>query len=114
MQQTIEEMHRDHVPILPPGFELLGSTSVSNNQGMVKFYATAQPKENKLEDVHILTVQGHPEYNEPIISDIVALRLQSGVISAEAAADAERRRYWKQDGIEVLGRTIWGVLGVAA
>ena len=106
-------MHRDHVPVVPHGFELLGSTSVSNNQGMVKFHAGAQ-KGNKLNDVHILTLQGHPEYTEEIITGLVTIRSQSGIISAEAAADAERRRYWKQDGIEVLGRAIWGVLGVAA
>jgi len=106
-------MHRDHVPIVPLGFELLGSTSVSNNQGMVKFHVGTQ-KGKKLDNVHILTLQGHPEYTEEVINGLVTIRSQLGIISPEAAADAERRRYRKQDGIEVLGRAIWGVLGVAA
>lgn len=109
--QNIQEMHRDHVPAVPPTLHLLGSTSISHNQGMVRFLPNTS---RRLEDVQILTVQGHPEYVEGIVSGLVAIRSQSGLIDAETAADAERRKNWRNDGVEVIGKVIWGVLGVTA
>jgi len=111
---NIQEMHRDHVPVVPPSFHLLASTAISNNQGMVRFNnnATDDPLRCSLADVHIFTLQGHPEFTEPIVSALVEQRHASGVIDAEAAAEAERRRFWKNDGVDVCGKAIWSVLGV--
>ena len=49
-------MHRDHVPFVPPGFHLLGSTLGTDNQGMVRFTTTTLNL--TWEDIHILTLQG--------------------------------------------------------
>lgn len=101
-------MHRDHVPYVPPSFHLLGSSPTSYNQGMVRFSSEANPS-NPLPPIHILTVQGHPEYNESIVTALVQERTKSGLISPEAAADAERRRFWETDGVHI-GKVIWRIL----
>ena len=66
-------MHRDHVPTLPQAFHLLGSTDVSNNQGMVRFaYKAPEPGPNEaLPPIHIFTVQGHPEFTKEIVHELV-------------------------------------------
>lgn len=102
-------MHRDHVPIVPPSFHLLGSSPTSYNQGMVRFSSGANPS-TPLPPIQIMTTQGHPEFNEPIVTAIIEQRLQSGSISQEAAADAETRRFWETDGFNVIGKAIWEVL----
>ncbi|KAF8066792.1 class I glutamine amidotransferase-like protein [Lyophyllum atratum] len=109
---NIQEMHRDHVPEVPPTFQLLGSTAVSYNQGMVRFVPGKELGQENLENIQIITVQGHPEFVEGIVSDIVKHRTKSGIMNAEVAADAERRKNWRNDGVTVLGKAVWGVLGV--
>ncbi|KAF8657594.1 hypothetical protein AX16_002175 [Volvariella volvacea WC 439] len=116
---NIQEMHRDHVPEVLPNFYLLGSTSTCYNQGMVQFYpsvssSSSPPSDFKLRDIHIFTVQGHPEFTESIVNSIVEIRRYVGVISDELAQDVERRKYWRNDGVPVIGKAIWGVLGVDA
>jgi len=111
---NIQQMHQDHVPAVPPTFHLLGSTAVSHNQGTVRFMPGTEPDRQDLENVHIITVQGHPEFVEGIVSGIVEVRAKAGIISPEVAADAERRKNWRNDGVPVLGKAIWGVLGVTA
>jgi GMP synthase-like glutamine amidotransferase len=112
--QNIQEMHRDHVPQILPGFHLLGSTDVSYNQGMVRFHSPAiSPTNISLSDVHIFTVQGHPEFTQPIITKIIEARTMQGVIDEATAADAVRRAGLQNDGVAVVGKAIWGVLGVS-
>ncbi|KAK7050442.1 glutamine amidotransferase type-1 domain-containing protein [Favolaschia claudopus] len=109
----IEEMHQDHVPEVPPTFHLLGSTVVSMNQGMVRFDSSREPQSPvALSDIHIFTVQGHPEFNEPILTKLVAARKAQGIIDAATAADATERAYWQNDGVGVVGKAILGVYGV--
>ncbi|KAF8634062.1 hypothetical protein AX17_004326 [Amanita inopinata Kibby_2008] len=111
----IQQMHQDHVPSIPPHFHLLGSTSVSHNQGMVRFRGNTTPasmNDIKIDDIHILTLQGHPEFTKPIVTGLVQLRFANGIIDKETAADAERRQDWPNNGIDVIGRTIWNVIGV--
>ncbi|KAI5826439.1 class I glutamine amidotransferase-like protein [Schizophyllum commune Tattone D] len=107
----LQQMHRDHVPAIPAGFELLGSTPVCPNQGMVQFYegegAATDPRR-----IHILTVQGHPEFTAEIVDKMVDARAASGVIPADTAKDYARRRAWTNDGVTVVGRVIWASLGV--
>ncbi|TEB29686.1 class I glutamine amidotransferase-like protein [Coprinellus micaceus] len=113
---NIQEMHRDHVPSegTPSGFELLGSTELSPNQGMVRFLPSSPDNTHGLfASIQIITTQGHPEFTEPIVTSLVETRSESGVIDVEAARDCERRRFWRNDGVDVIGRAVWGVLGIS-
>lgn len=59
--QAIQQMHQDHVPSLPPGFSLLGSTPVSLVQGFLRLDPSAAPSSPiSLPDVSIITLQGEP------------------------------------------------------
>lgn len=106
---NIQQMHRDHVPTVPPSFHLLASSPTSYNQGMVRFSSGANPS-TPLSPIQIITIQGHPEFSEPIITAIIGQRTESGDISPEAAADAEKRRFWKNDGVDIVGKAIWEIL----
>lgn len=108
--QNIEEMHRDHVPEVPPSFHLLGSSPIAPNQGMVQLYPGASPSSLTPSDVHIFTVQGHPEFHKQITSEIVKARRSTGVLSADIAEDFERRADWRNDGVDVVGKTLWKIL----
>ncbi|TRM60999.1 class I glutamine amidotransferase-like protein [Schizophyllum amplum] len=104
----LQQMHRDHVPDVVPGFRLLGSTPICRNHGMVK-YADTDPQ-----SIHILTVQGHPEFTAQMVDKIVDARAQGGVLDARTAQDYATRRAWTNDGVTIVGRTIWKSLGVEA
>lgn len=107
--QNIQEMHRDHVPTVPPTLELLGSTPVTLNQGMVRFY----PGSRSVDSVQIFTVQGHPEFTRRIVDALVDAREKTGVLNAEIVADVRRRADWRNDGVNVVGQVIWRILGVS-
>ena len=64
-------MHRDIVYNYPPNVEALGHSPVCEVQGMYQ--------KNKL-----ITVQGHPEFNQEIMEEILATRLQMGIFDDEA------------------------------
>lgn len=107
-------MHQDHVPSVPHNFHLLGSTPVSINQGMVRFYGDRAPRsanDIQPDDIHILTLQGHPEFTEPIVTGLVEKRSASGVMDMEAAKDAMERRYGPNDGVGIIGHAVWNVIG---
>lgn len=76
---------------------------------MVRFSSGAKPS-TPLPPVQIITTQGHPEFNEPIITAVIQQRTESGDISHEAAANAETRRFWKNDGVDIIGKAIWDIL----
>jgi GMP synthase-like glutamine amidotransferase len=103
-------MHRDHVPVVPSDFELLGSTSTSMNQGMVKFKAGSSSQLVSLSDIQILTVQGHPEYTKSIVQKMTGTRASQGIIPLELAEDVKLRSEWQNDGVTILGKTVWEVL----
>ncbi|KAH9896838.1 class I glutamine amidotransferase-like protein [Cubamyces lactineus] len=107
---NLEQMHRDHVPRVPPNFRLLGSTSVAPNQGMVQLYPDASPDSVSPADVHIFTVQGHPEFHKKITEEIVKARHATGVLSDELVDDYQRRADWRNDGPGVVGKTLWEIL----
>ncbi|CAE6489221.1 unnamed protein product [Rhizoctonia solani] len=109
----IHQMHRDHVPDthIPSGFEILGSTPVCANQGMILRYPDTKDKVG-FEGIHVFTVQGHPEFHESIISKVVDARELNGVLSPSVAADGRRRAPLQHDGISIVGRVMWGILGV--
>ncbi|KAI0067118.1 class I glutamine amidotransferase-like protein [Artomyces pyxidatus] len=106
---NIEQMHRDHVPDVPPSFHLLGSTPIAPVQGMVRFADAAEPAE-ALPPIHILTLQGHPEFTASIVKELVDIRSASGIIDATTAESARSRADWRNDGVSVMGKAIWTVL----
>ncbi|KIM43592.1 hypothetical protein M413DRAFT_443508 [Hebeloma cylindrosporum] len=120
---TIQQMHRDHVPSVPPSFHLLGSTNISPNQGMVRFVPpfpspSIDPSSNPtdthqqtlsstpLPPIQILTTQGHPEFNSSIVSSIIEQRVASGAIGIPAAEDAKRRLKEEQEEEEGAKRRV--------
>ncbi|KAG6902442.1 hypothetical protein C0995_016621 [Termitomyces sp. Mi166 len=111
---TIQQMHRDHVPVLPSSnLHLLASTPTSPIQGFVRFFPTASPS-SPPSQIHILSLQFHPEFTEPIVSHLISIRAQSGIIPSDVASDyAQRRKQWPNDGVSVVGKAVWAVLGVA-
>lgn len=107
---NIQKMNKDHVPEVPPGFELLGSTNICYNQGMVKYTPDESGKLAKLSDIQILTVQGHPEFTKSILSTLVGYRAEKGILTPECAQDAIRRNELENEAQEVVGRAIWKVI----
>lgn len=104
-------MNRDHVPTVPPGFELVGSTDICHNQGMVKYIPDESGGLAKLSDVQILTVQGHPEFTKDIVKILVGFRADRGTLTPECAQDAIMRNELRNEAPEVVGKTVWKVLG---
>jgi len=113
-------MHRDHVSKAPPNVEILASSALTPNQGMVRFLHPSIPIEDSPwnsesstptnSDIQILTLQGHPEFTESVVSCIVEQRSATGVIDAATAQDAEQRRWVKTDGVDIVGRLVWAAI----
>ncbi|KAI0997141.1 hypothetical protein K3495_g11045 [Podosphaera aphanis] len=85
---AIHQMHRDVVNCCPEGVELLGSTDICVIQSM---YIPQR----------MITVQGHPEYNEEIVSLLLRWRLNSGILDEETFTDAIGRVNKHHDGVAV-------------
>lgn len=81
-------MHRDIVFEYPEGVEKLGGSPRCLVQGM---YVKGK----------YITVQGHPEFNQEIVSEIVTNRHKQGVFNEEQFKDAMDRVGNKHDGIAV-------------
>ena len=81
-------MHRDIVFYYPPGVEPLGSNALCEVQGMYV------PK-------RLLSVQGHPEFNEEIMTEILKARHASGVFDDPTFESAMKRVVLPQDGVVV-------------
>lgn len=118
-------MHRDHVPTVPPSFHLLGSTSISPVQGLARFRSSSTNADaptsetsslstagGKLKDIHILTLQGHPEFTAPIVKKIIDAREQAGILTGEIVKVAREKEDsgWRNDGVGVVGKAVWGVV----
>ena len=98
LPQTVLEIHRDHVVTLPEGATILASTP----QTPVQAFLLGET---------ILGIQGHPEFFNDIVEDLVASRSKSGVIPAESAENANRtlqvqptRKEW----VTWLGKFVFG------
>lgn len=59
-------MHRDNVPSLPEGFELLGSTAKCPVHGMVRYAPGVDPSKASLEQVSIIALQGESTTHTPL------------------------------------------------
>lgn len=81
-------MHRDIVFAYPPDVEELGSNAICKVQGM---YIPRR----------LLTVQGHPEFTEEIMTEILEARNAMGVFDDAAFADAMLRVVKPHDGLVV-------------
>ncbi|KIO31833.1 hypothetical protein M407DRAFT_241604 [Tulasnella calospora MUT 4182] len=108
----IIEMHRDHVPAVPANFTLLGSTDVSLNQGMVKRYTTSSEKWSN-GAIHVLTVQGHPEFNPEIVNLVVDAREKSGAMDPQTVRRARERANKRDDGVGPIGKAVLAALGIS-
>jgi GMP synthase-like glutamine amidotransferase len=64
--QSIHQMHRDIVYGFPEGVTSLGSSPVCENQGM---YSKGR----------LITIQGHPEFTEGIMRDVLQVRKDQGL-----------------------------------
>ncbi|CAG8274944.1 unnamed protein product [Penicillium olsonii] len=84
----IQQMHQDIVFSVPPNVISLGSSPRCEVQGM---YAARR----------FITVQGHSEYNEAIVKEIVNIRTRAGVFKAEFAQDALDRAGKDHDGLGI-------------
>ncbi|KAB8255809.1 class I glutamine amidotransferase-like protein [Aspergillus pseudonomiae] len=85
----IHQMHRDIVHSCPPTVIPLGSSPKCALQGM---YLPGK----------LITVQGHPEYNGFIVTEIVNKRTRDGVFSKEQSEDALARTELAHDGFDIL------------
>lgn len=82
-------MHRDIVTSYPPGAEPLGDTDVCDTQGM-------------LLPGRAITVQGHPEFTEGIVSEILGLRVQTKIISDDVYRSGMDRVKDDHDGVRIV------------
>ncbi|GAA5914892.1 hypothetical protein JCM6882_008100 [Rhodosporidiobolus microsporus] len=108
-QLRVHQMHRDHVPDVPPSFELLGSTKDCKVHGLVKFVDPSKPF--SLENISIITLQGHPEFNSTIVNTLIDYREEKGVISKEVG-DVSREAANEHDDGDYIARRILGMFGV--
>jgi len=92
-QLSIMQMHRDVLYEYPEGVEGLGTSPVCNTQGM---YAR-----NRL-----LTTQGHPEFTEDIVREIVNSRAEIGAFDDDMKVDLLSRVAKAHDGVVIGGAFI--------
>ncbi|BGP42907.1 hypothetical protein JCM10449v2_006922 [Rhodotorula kratochvilovae] len=106
---NIHQMHRDHVPSVPKGFELLGSTSDCDVHGFVRFVDESAP--HTAENIAVVTLQGHPEFNSTIVNEVIDMREGKGVISHELAEESREYAGQHDDG-DWIGRVLLRMFGV--
>jgi len=126
-------MHRDHVPLesfskqfASGELELVGSSGPTGNQGVIKFYSSSKDARTA-RDVHVLTLQGHPEFCESIVTGIVRQRVddmgiptvtdywgsKGGNYDFKPQNKLITGRRWKNtDGFNVVSQVLWKMLGV--
>ena len=87
-KQSIHLMNRDIVQSCPKGLEILAHTAKCSIHGM--YLAN-----------RLITVQGHPEFNERITKELLTLRNATGIIDDNTFQDAMNRVDKHHDGIVV-------------
>ncbi|KAJ3414256.1 hypothetical protein HDV05_006785 [Chytridiales sp. JEL 0842] len=70
LKVSLHSMHQDHVTVPPKGFLVLMETDICPVQAMIK-------------GDRICTVQGHPEFSDATVRELVRLRSESGIFSKE-------------------------------
>jgi GMP synthase-like glutamine amidotransferase len=87
-QVSIQQMHTDAVLTVPAGAQLLGFNSECEVQGL---YIPGR----------YLTVQGHPEFTEDIITEILVNRHKVGIFPDDVFSEAMIRAPVHHDGIAI-------------
>ncbi|KAI1367633.1 putative class I glutamine amidotransferase [Xylaria arbuscula] len=87
-KMSIHQMHRDAVLSFPPGVIQLARTEVCANQAM---YIPGR----------MISVQGHPEFTEDMVREILEMRKYGGIVTDGTYQDGMDRVANKQDGVEV-------------
>ncbi|EHY55070.1 hypothetical protein HRR83_005675 [Exophiala dermatitidis] len=85
---SLHQMHRDCVFSYPEGVEKLGSSPVCEVQGMYV------PKK-------LFTVQGHPEFNQEIMTEIINTRHATGIFDDKAFEEHMGKVALHHDGLVV-------------
>ena len=88
--QRINQMHKDIVFNYPAEVEPLGSSPRCEVQGM-------------LISKRVITIQGHPEFNADIVSELLDARHKQGIFDDKTYEDAMDRVRREQDGVLVSG-----------
>lgn len=88
LAQQLHQMHRDIVSKYPPDIIPLGDSPICQVQGM---YLPGR----------FITVQGHPEFNEEIVTEVVTLRGAQGIFSKDQTEDGLSRAAKPHDGVVV-------------
>jgi hypothetical protein len=70
----------------------------------------APPLNFRLTDIHILSSQGHPEFTESIMR--MLLNAWQELLGTEVVDYGQSRAGNQNDGIAVVGKAIWGIMGV--
>ncbi len=83
-------MHKDLITQYPPHITELGSSGLCKVQGM---YVPGR----------VLTVQGHPEFTEEIVAELLERRRRQGIFGEEVYGEAMGRVGLRQDGEVVAG-----------
>ncbi|GAA5876785.1 hypothetical protein JCM3774_003473 [Rhodotorula dairenensis] len=110
-QLYIHQMHRDNVPSVPEGFELLGATDKCPVHGLVRYVDGTSPSEASFDKISIITLQGHPEFNSKIVNEVIAMRESKGVISKEVADESRENADQHDDG-QYIGRVFLRMFGL--
>ena len=96
-EQILHQMHRDVVESVPVGCESIGSTARCAVHGL---YQSGR----------VLTLQGHPEFDQFMIERAASSRAEQGILSKEVAADGIARAGLPHDGdvaARAMYRFIW-------
>ncbi|UZJ55045.1 hypothetical protein CBS101457_004365 [Exobasidium rhododendri] len=131
----IHQVHRDIVTEVPEQCINLATTSKTSFQGLAVRYPTDAPPIPStagtssymafdVSDFHsdssgplpvrsaqILSVQGHPEFDEGIVSTVVNVRTETGILTGSVSEEALRRAKLPHDGVR-LGMNFLAMLGV--
>ncbi|RVD81098.1 uncharacterized protein DFL_008975 [Arthrobotrys flagrans] len=95
---TLHLMNRDIVKTCPSNMEILASSSKT------QIHSLYRPGE-------VFTVQGHPEFDEEIIKELLKMRVESGVVPEETGRDGISRGPLPHDGVAVTA-AFWKFLGI--
>lgn len=87
-EQNIFQMHKDNVYHYPEGVQELGSSGPCKVQGM---YIPGV----------LITVQGHPEFTEEIVTELLETRYEQGIFDEKMYKDGMARVGHSHDGVAV-------------
>ncbi|KAK9369849.1 class I glutamine amidotransferase-like protein [Lipomyces kononenkoae] len=84
----LQQMHRDHVTAPPPGMHILAASEMSHVQGLY-------------EEGKVLTLQGHPEFNDEVVRGSVENLIARGMLGEADGKNALDRAAIPNHGTDV-------------